>query len=272
MTTNSDSPDNIQQPSLDGTTPAAASSDSAPTTPAADATAPLASSTVASSTDSPRRRRLSKRTLWIGGAVAGVLALGGAGIAIADELGEGSNVLDDATRERVAAAATAYTDGGDLIDAERDDDGGFEAEVRLDDGREVDLRLDDDYTVVSSDADRSGDDDTNDGGTDDDTNDDGTNGNGTNGDDDANGDDDGSGTTGDGSGTTDSDDVPLTADETDRATEAAISEAGGGEVVDVDRSDDRDHAFEVEVRREDGSEVEVHLDADFGVVSSTPSD
>jgi uncharacterized membrane protein YkoI len=85
--------------------------------------------------------------------------------------------------------------------------------------------------------------------------------------------DQGSGDPGAGSpGSTDADDVPLTADETARASDAALAETGEGEVVDVDRSDDRDHAFEVEVRLADGSEVDVHLDADFTVVSSTPSD
>jgi uncharacterized membrane protein YkoI len=209
---------------------------------------------------------VSKRALWIGGAVAGVIALGGAGIAIADELNDGSDALDDATRDRVAAAATGYTNGGELIDAERDDDGGYDAEVRLENGTEVDVRLDDDYDVVSSDSDtqdagRAADDRTDDdsgdrpGADDDGTADQGSGDQGT-----------------DGTGSTDADDVPLTADETTQASDAALAETGQGEVVDVDRSDDRDHAFEVEVRLTDGSEIEVHLDADFAVVSSTPSD
>lgn len=238
MTTNSDSPENRQQPSEADSTPLA------PT--------PQPTPSAAESTAAPRRRRPSRRTIWIGGAVAGVLALGGAGIAIADEVNDGSDPLDDATRDRVAAAATAYTNGGELTDAERDDDGGYDAEVRLDDGTEVDVRLDEDYTVVSSDNDDSAEDSADDRGA---TDDDGTA-------------DQGSGS----AGSTDADDAALTADETTRASDAAIAETGEGEVVDVDRSDDRDHAFEVEVRLADGSEVEVHLDADFAVVSSTPSD
>ncbi|RWZ51516.1 hypothetical protein ELQ90_05225 [Labedella phragmitis] len=201
---------------------------------------------------------MSKRTLWIGGAVAGVLALGGAGIAIADELNDGGDALDDATRDRVAAAATAYTKGGELIDAERDDDGGYDAEVRLDEGTEVDVQLDDDFTVLPGAS------ETADGGRSDDaddrTDDEDTSGRGSG--------DQGA----DSRNSTDADDVPPTADETARASDAALAETGEGEVVDVDRSDDRDHAFEVEIRLADGSEVDVHLDADFTVVSSTPSD
>jgi uncharacterized membrane protein YkoI len=191
-----------------------------------------------------------------------VLALGGAGFAIADELTDGSDALDDATRDRVAAAATAYTGGGELLNAERDDDG-YDAEVRLDDGREVDLNLDRDFAVVSSDADRPDGNGTNDPDDDSDDNTDDR-------------DDQGSGSsaaptpgTGD---DRDADDVPLTAEETTSATDAALAETGQGEVVDIDRSDDRDHAFEVEVRLPDGSEVEVRLDADFRVVSTSPSD
>jgi uncharacterized membrane protein YkoI len=260
MTTNSDSPENRPQPSDADTTPIApsgtTSDESAATTGATQQNATAHASAEPAAT--PRRRRVSKRTLWIGGAVAGVLALGGAGIAIADELNDGGDALDDATRDRVAAAATAYTNGGELIDAERDDDGGYDAEVRLDDGAEVDVQLDDDYTVLpgasdTADGDRSDD-------TDDRSDDDGTS-------------DQGSGDQGAGSqGSTDADDVALTADETARASDAALAETGEGEVVDVDRSDDRDHAFEVEVRLTDGSEVDVDLDADFAVVSSTPSD
>ncbi|MDN3495453.1 PepSY domain-containing protein [Planococcus sp. APC 4015] len=51
-----------------------------------------------------------------------------------------------------------------------------------------------------------------------------------------------------------------------RAAEAAVAEVPG-EVVDVDRDDDSTHAYEVDVRRADGTIAEVRLDAAFGVVS-----
>lgn len=64
----------------------------------------------------------------------------------------------------------------------------------------------------------------------------------------------------------DVDDVPLTDAEVTSATDAALAEAGGGTVTDVDRSDDADHAFEVDVLLEDGDELEVELADDFTVV------
>lgn len=64
----------------------------------------------------------------------------------------------------------------------------------------------------------------------------------------------------------DADDVPLTDAEIAAVTEAALAEAGGGTVTDVDRSDDRSHAFEVDVRLENGDELEVGLDESYVVV------
>lgn len=64
----------------------------------------------------------------------------------------------------------------------------------------------------------------------------------------------------------DADDVPLTDAEVASATDAALAEAGGGTVTDVDRSDDADQAFEVDVLLEDGDELEVELADDFTVV------
>jgi uncharacterized membrane protein YkoI len=263
MNTNSDLPENRPQ----GT-----AADSAQ--PAHDSTAQterLDATSTTTATEPAKRRRISKRAWIVGGAVAGVLALGGAGFAIADEIGDGSDALDDSTRAKVAAAATAHTGGGELIGAERDDDG-YDAEVRLDDGTEVDVDLDAGFAVISSGTDRT--DGGSDGGSDGGDSTGGTSDDGTS-DDDRN-DDDASGpgsddTSAPGSGT-DADDVPLTDAETTSATDAALAETGTGEVVDIDRSDDRDHAFEVEVRLADGSEVEVRLDADFRVVSSSPSD
>jgi uncharacterized membrane protein YkoI len=52
-----------------------------------------------------------------------------------------------------------------------------------------------------------------------------------------------------------------------RASDAALRATGGGTVTEVEIADDGDEGYEVEVRREDGSEVEVHLGTDFGVTS-----
>ena len=61
---------------------------------------------------------------------------------------------------------------------------------------------------------------------------------------------------------------PITDDERESATEAAIDAAGGGEVTDVDRSDDPGEAWEVEVLLENGDEMDVRLADDFSVIST----
>ena len=155
---------------------------------------------------------------------------GGAGVAYAvDELGDDDDSSWSASDERRA---------DDLDRDDRDD------ERRADDYRDDDYRSDDDRDSRGSDH-RS-----------DDRDDDGQP----------------SVATGDGSRDDDQrerrdvDDVPLTDAEVASATDAALAEAGGGTVTDVDRSDDAGHAFEVDVLLEDGDELEVELADDFTVV------
>src|SRR5690349_8600403 len=63
------------------------------------------------------------------------------------------------------------------------------------------------------------------------------------------------------------DGAALTGRDLERATEAALAEAGGGRVTDSEA----DHGgFEVEVTLDDGSQVDVQLDQDFAVVGSEP--
>jgi len=58
-----------------------------------------------------------------------------------------------------------------------------------------------------------------------------------------------------------------------KAGDAALAAVGGGSVGEVERADeDGAGAYEVEVRRSDGSEVEVHLDAQFQVLGSVSDD
>lgn len=59
----------------------------------------------------------------------------------------------------------------------------------------------------------------------------------------------------------------VTGDERDRVAAAATEAAGGGEAVEVEKADDAGEAYEVEVRLADGSEVDVTLDGDLGVVA-----
>ena len=59
----------------------------------------------------------------------------------------------------------------------------------------------------------------------------------------------------------------VTGPDAEKAKSAAIAEVGGGTVTEVERDDGNGTgAFEVEVTREDGSQLEVHLDGDYNVV------
>jgi uncharacterized membrane protein YkoI len=61
----------------------------------------------------------------------------------------------------------------------------------------------------------------------------------------------------------------LTGLDAEKAKSAAIAAVGGGTVTEVERDDDGygPGVFEVEVTRDDGTQVEVHLDGDYNVVS-----
>ena len=65
----------------------------------------------------------------------------------------------------------------------------------------------------------------------------------------------------------------LTGPEAEMAKSAAIEAVGGGTVTEVERDDgDGTGAFEVEVTRDDGSQLEVHLDGDYNVVGQVPDE
>ena len=59
------------------------------------------------------------------------------------------------------------------------------------------------------------------------------------------------------------DDEQATGPDADRAKAAAVQSAGGGRAVSVEREDEGATAWEVEVRKADGSVVEVDLSGDF---------
>lgn len=72
------------------------------------------------------------------------------------------------------------------------------------------------------------------------------------------------GATGVALGATDqSEDAPLTGQAFEEATAAALADVGGGSVVGAESDDG---GFEVEIRREDGTTVDVTLDRDFEVL------
>jgi uncharacterized membrane protein YkoI len=63
----------------------------------------------------------------------------------------------------------------------------------------------------------------------------------------------------------------LTGDERDRASAAALEAVGEGKVTGTE-TDDEEGAYEIEVTRPDGSQVDVHLDKDFQVLSQEADD
>ena len=199
---------------------------------------------------------VKKKTMIIAGAAAAVIVLAGGGIAVATTMDDRVSASD---RETVSQAALDEVGGGVVTDLDRLDDGleGYEVDVTRDDGRQVTVLLDGDRQVVSSRVDDR--DDRDGSGRRVDRGDDA---------DDRSGDD----ASGPGTGTVapsagdGSDDSDLTGADYDRASAAAIEAAGGGVVTDADRSDDAGVAYEVDVRLDDGTEVDVDLDADFGVV------
>ena len=196
---------------------------------------------------------MKKKTIWIV-AGAAVLVIGGAGIAVAatDPFDQDDDRLTGATLENASEAALAEVGEGTVSDAERSDslDHAYTVEVRLDNGRDVDVELDDKFDVVRVDgvvpgsapapsqspSATNGDDNADDGGT------------------------------GTGTGTGTGDDAPISADERSSAEQAALAEVGSGTVTELDRSDDADHAWEVEVTTDDGRDIDIELDANFTVV------
>jgi hypothetical protein len=70
---------------------------------------------------------------------------------------------------------------------------------------------------------------------------------------------------GGGSDSTEGPDVPISGPALQRASEAALAETGGGRVTGTEVGDEESY-YEVEVTLDDGSQVDVQLDEDFGVV------
>jgi uncharacterized membrane protein YkoI len=62
-------------------------------------------------------------------------------------------------------------------------------------------------------------------------------------------------------------DKAITGSALDRATSAALQHTGGGKVTGTEAGDE-EGAYEVEVTRADGSQIDVHLDKDFHVIGS----
>jgi uncharacterized membrane protein YkoI len=60
---------------------------------------------------------------------------------------------------------------------------------------------------------------------------------------------------------------PITGSSLEKASEAALDHAGGGEVTGTEVGDEEGY-YEVEITRADGSQVDVHLDRGFDVLGA----
>ena len=65
----------------------------------------------------------------------------------------------------------------------------------------------------------------------------------------------------------DATDTPITGAALDRAGAAALEHTGGGRVTETEAGDE-EGAYEVELTRADGSQIDVHLDAQFNVLGT----
>ena len=68
-------------------------------------------------------------------------------------------------------------------------------------------------------------------------------------------------------GDDDKTDKPIAGQALDRASAAALDHTGGGKVTLGTEAGDEEGAYEIEVTRADGSQVDVHLDKGFNVLS-----
>jgi uncharacterized membrane protein YkoI len=71
-----------------------------------------------------------------------------------------------------------------------------------------------------------------------------------------------------GAASNDDREAPITGDALEEASRAALAHTGGGRVTETEIGDE-DSYYEVEVTLDDGSQVDVQLDQDFAVVSSS---
>jgi uncharacterized membrane protein YkoI len=74
-----------------------------------------------------------------------------------------------------------------------------------------------------------------------------------------------------GGGDDDATEKPISGQQLDRAKAAALDHTGGGKVTGTETGDE-EGAYEVEVTRADGSQVDVHLDNGFNVISDAADD
>lgn len=181
---------------------------------------------------------MKKKTIWItSAAVAAVLVAGGAGLAVADP-SDTDGPLTGSTLDTASRAALDAVGSGTVTDTETTDDPtaqAYEVEVTLDDDTDVDVALDSSFAVLWLD------------------------GPGPDGD-----------PTAGSAGAAGTDGLaPLTDADRSAASAAALAAMTIGTVgtfTEVERSDDVDHAYEVEITLDNGHDIDVELDAAFTVL------
>jgi uncharacterized membrane protein YkoI len=141
--------------------------------------------------------------------------------------------LTGSDAEKATAAAKEAVPGGTIIRVETDSDGeaSYEAHVRKSDGTEVVVLMDDGFNVTSVEefAGRGG--------------------------------------RGGGGGRGGPNETPLTGQDAEKATAAAKAAVEGGTVIRVETDADGGATYEAHVRKSDGTEVVVLMNADFTVKS-----
>jgi uncharacterized membrane protein YkoI len=191
---------------------------------------------------------MDKRKFFIVGGSILAISAGATGAAVAAGAGdEGDETVSGPAADHASAAAQDATHGGTANSVERDSENGatWEVEVTKPDGATVDVRLDESYNLVVV----EGDSETGDA-------DEGTEGAGEN---ESAGEDE--------SGPDDGDGQPITGSELDKASAAALRETGGGRVT-ASELDDEEGYYEIEVTKQDGSQVDVHLDRAYNVIDA----
>jgi uncharacterized membrane protein YkoI len=104
--------------------------------------------------------RLTKKSAGVLIGAATILALSGAGVAIASSDDDASEKpITGSALDKAKEAALAETGGGEVTGTEvGDEESLYEVEVTLDDGSQVDVQLDEDFNVVGSEGDSEEDD------------------------------------------------------------------------------------------------------------------
>ena len=74
-----------------------------------------------------------------------------------------------------------------------------------------------------------------------------------------------------GGGDDDETDPPITGTELDKASAAALDHTGEGRVTETEKGDE-ESLYEVEVTLDDGSQIDVQLDAEYQVVGDEKDD